>query len=348
MSTSPRADGTVTGASTPVPHVEAAEHVGDEFGDTIAALREAAASVAGLDYLAHYSSGVFNVGLDRLGDPPSPVDAPPGRTRREELRRLGRSLSLTSSGLDRTLRPARTGGLIRAVLQTERSAEFCNLVVPGEHVVGSVLDLGAPPERPVALTRVEVVRAADIAMAQLATGLRRRISLSSANPGGWETAEITATPGNHDPGGPTVTMHGPLDQRTERLVEACEGAVHAATLQFVAHCARGKVVFAVDRLGDRSLAGFFTQVTVAARRSFYLDLSHRLYSLANKFNKTTTGVLGGVLRRIVLDVEQGAIYYYRLGTGDYLVGVTIDQAKVSRADDHMASLAAEARDILAE
>lgn len=342
MSTSPRADG------VPTPHVEAAEHVGDEFGDTIKALRETAASAAGLDYLAHYSSGVFNVGLDRLGDPSNPADAPPGRTRRDELRRLGRSLSLTLSGLDRTLRPARTGGLIRAVLQTERSAEFCNLVVPGEHVVGSILNHEVRPDSPAELTQVEEVRAADIAMAQLATGLRQRISLASANPGGWERADVEAPLGNHDPGGPSVTVLGPLDERTERLKEACEGAVDPVGLQLVAHCVRGKVVFAVDRLGDRSLGPFFTQVTVPARRSFYLDFSHRLSSLANNLNKTTTGVLGGLLQRIVLDVEQGAIYYYRLGTGDYLVGVTIDQSRVSHADDRMASLAAEARDILAE
>jgi hypothetical protein len=341
MSTSPRADG------VPTPHVEAAEHVGDEFGDTIKALRETAASVDGLDYLAHYSSGVFNVGIDRLGDPASPADALPGRTRRDELRRLGRTLSLMLSDMDRTLRPARTGGLIRAVFQTQRSAEFCNLVVPGQHVVGSILDHEARTDSPVGLTQVEQVRAADIAMAQLATGLRRRISLASGNPGGWETTDLEAPRGNHHSGGPSVTVRGPLDERTERLREACEGAVDAVGLHLVAHCMRGKVTFAVDQLGDRTLGPFFTQVTVTARRSFYLDFSHRLHSLANKLNKTTTGVLGGLLQRIVLDVEQGAIYYYRLGTGDYLVGVTIDQSQVSQADDRMASLATEARDILA-
>jgi hypothetical protein len=42
---------------------------------------------------------------------------------------------------------------------------------------------------------------------------------------------------------------------------------------------------------------------------------------------------------LVLDVEQGAVIYYRLGVGDYLIGVTLNQERVGAADGKLASLA---------
>jgi hypothetical protein len=333
--------------STPEPHEETAAHVGEEFAGTIASLRSTLRETAGLGYLAHYSSGAFDFGIDRLGDPPSPGATPPGATRRDQLRRLGRALSITASGLDRTLQKVRTGGLIRIVLQTEQGAGFCNLVVPSELVVGSVVDHEAPGEPGHPLSQRAQVRAADIAVAALATQLRGRISLGSVNPGGWESVEVGPVLSPPRPSGaPFVTLLTDLDERTGRLMAECKRAVRAADLQLVAYCTHGEVVFVADELGDRSLNPFFTQITVGARRKFYLEFSRELWALASKLNRAVSGVLGDLLLRMVLDVEQGAIYYYRLKGGDYLVGVTIDQSRVSDTDDRMSRLALAARDVL--
>ncbi len=41
----------------------------------------------------------------------------------------------------------------------------------------------------------------------------------------------------------------------------------------------------------------------------------------------------------VLDVEAGALYYLRVRDGEYVVGVTLDQARVANADQQLAQLA---------
>jgi hypothetical protein len=49
----------------------------------------------------------------------------------------------------------------------------------------------------------------------------------------------------------------------------------------------------------------------------------------------------GKLVRVVLDVEQGAIYFYNLGDIGFLVGVTLDQQQVDPADWKMSLIANE-------
>ncbi|WP_433262773.1 hypothetical protein ACQPZF_30415 [Actinosynnema sp. CS-041913] len=307
---------------------EEAEHLGPEFDTTRHACRAAIVKSPALHYLAHYSSGVFDFGVDALGDPPSPPDALPGGTRREELKRLGRHLTFQVTSLDRALQEARTGRLIRTVLHTEQGALFCDSVVPTEHVVGLVLDhAGAGP-----LFGHPAVDEADRAIAELATGLRGELSLGSLNPGGWETFGAPQALPGAGPREPHVSAG-------EGALDACAEAVRAQDLHLVAHVAGGEVLAMVDHLADPSLGPFFKQVTVEARRRFYLGFVRELGGLATRLNRAVRPVVGGLLVRAVLDVEMGAVYYYRLGPGEYVVGVTIDQAQVGEADDRMSALA---------
>lgn len=311
-------------------HEEQAEHVGPEFDlarqACVAAIRETPA----LHYLAHYSSGVFDFGVDALGDPAPAAGALPGGTRREELKRLGRHLTFQVATLDRTLQEVRTGRLIRTVLHTGEGALFCDSVVPTEHVVGLVLDhAGAGP-----LFGHPAVDEADRAVAGLATRLRGQLSLGSLNPGGWETAaDVVGLPVDEDALPHVAVGDGPLASRPE--------SVRASDLHLVAHVVDGAVRAVVDCLGDPSLAPFFKQVTVDARRRFYHGFAQELGALATKLNRAVNPVVGGLMERLVLDVEMGALYYYRLRPGEYLVGATIDQARVRAADDRMSALAAE-------
>ncbi|MER5262973.1 hypothetical protein ABTZ99_12980 [Actinosynnema sp. NPDC002837] len=311
-------------------HEEQAEHVGPEFDLARQACRAAIAETPALHYLAHYSSGVFDFGVDALGDPPPAPDALPGGTRREELKRLGRHLTFQVATLDRALQEVRTGRLIRTVLHTEEGALFCDSVVPTEHVVGLVLDhAGAGP-----LFGHPAVDEADRAVAGLATRLRAQLSLGSLNPGGWESSADVAPLPVREAVSPHVTAgEGPLT--------ACLAAVRPEDLHLVAHVVGGEVRAMVDCLGDPSLAPFFKQVTVEARRRFYHGFVQELGALTTKLNRAVSPVVGGLMARLVLDVEMGAIYHYRLRAGEYLVGVTIDQSRVRAADDRMSALAAE-------
>jgi hypothetical protein len=54
---------------------EVADHLGPEFAETRQACRDTMAKTTALRYLAHYSSAVFDFGLDALGDPPPAPDA---------------------------------------------------------------------------------------------------------------------------------------------------------------------------------------------------------------------------------------------------------------------------------
>jgi hypothetical protein len=323
---------------------EVADHLGPEFGETRQACRDTMAKSTALRYLAHYSSAVFDFGLDALGDPPPPPDALPGTTRRDELKRLGRQLGSTITNLDRSLQEVRTGRLIRTVLQTEEGAVFCDSVVPSENVVGLVVDRSATEHPEVPLASAPDVRAADQAVAELAGALRARVRLPSLNPGGWESAELAEPLPSTGPGpAPCVTVLAGPGEETDRLVAACVRAARPDDLHVVAYCSQGELPVLVDHLDHPSLSPFFTQIAVETRRRFYQGFSRELGTLAHRLNRTTSTALGGVLVRLVLDVEMGAIFFYRLRPGDYLVGVTIDQNQVRGADDRMAALALELR-----
>jgi hypothetical protein len=311
-------------------HEEQAEHVGPEFDLARQACGAAIRETPALHYLAHYSNGVFDFGIDALGDQPPPPDGLPGGTRREELKRLGRHLTFQVATLDRTLQEVRTGRVIRTVVHTEEGALFCDSVVPTEHVVGLVLDhTGTGP-----LFGHPAVDEADQAVAGLATRLRGQLSLGSLNPGGWESAEdVVALPVDEEAQPHVSVGDGPL--------VSCVEAVRATDLHLVAHVVDAEVRAMVDCLGDPSLAPFFRQITVDARRRFYHGFVQELGALATKLNRAVSPVVGGLVERLVLDVEMGAIYYYRLRAGEYLVGVTIDQARVRAADDRMSALAEE-------
>jgi len=325
-------------------YVEVADHLGPEFGETRQACHDAMAKSTALRYLAHYSSAVFDFGLDALGDPPPAPDALPGTTRRDELKRLGRQLGFTVANLDRSLQEARTGRLIRTVVQTEDGAVFCDTVVPSENVVGLVVDRSATEHPEVPLASAPDVRAADRAVAELASTLRAQVRLPSLNPGGWEAADLVEPIRSigSAPEPVTTVLAGPGED-TDRLVNACTRAASPEDLHLVAYCSQGELPVMVDHLDHPSLSPFFTQIAVETRRRFYQGFSRELGALAHRLNRTTSTALGGVLVRLVLDVEMGAIYFYRLGPGDYLVGVTIDQNRVSAADDRMAALALELR-----
>lgn len=323
---------------------EVADHLGPEFAESRQACRDTMVKSTALRYLAHYSSAVFDFGLDALGDPPPAPDALPGTTRRDELKRLGRQLGSTVTNLDRTLQEVRTGRLIRTVLHTGEGAVFCDSVVPSENVVGLVLDRSATEHPEVPLASAPDVRAADQAVAGLASALRAQVRLPSLNPGGWEAAALVEPlPSIGAEPEPFVTVLAGPGEETDLLVSACVRAARPEDLHVVAYCSQGELPVMVDHLDHPSLSPFFTQIAVETRRRFYQGFSRELGALAHRLNRTTSTALGGVLVRLVLDVEMGSIFFYRLGPGDYLVGVTIDQDRVSDADDRMAALALELR-----
>lgn len=328
MSTSPRYE---SEADTGELHEDLADFLRDTFDETRATCRAHLARWAQVHFLSHYTDHVFDFSLDRLSVPGA---------HRAALQRLGRQLGFEFVALDRMLREPGTGALIRMVLHTEEGVALCVPVVPMQNVVGICFSAITNRTRGATLVHMDDVRATDRAVSELATRLRGRISLGSLNPGGWESAEdVQARPITH-PVGKAESYQADIDV-PERIADACDRAARPDDLQFVAYCAESTLLYSVDHLGDRSLDPFFQQITVDRRRVFYRGFSERFMDLATRLNRLLTGArLPGLIVRAALDVEQGALYFYRLDGDKYLVGVTIDQARVSGADERMAQLAA--------
>ncbi|MBW4718173.1 hypothetical protein [Saccharothrix obliqua] len=323
MSTSPKPDA----ATAPVtPHEEQADFLGNGFGEARQACGEAVAAEPALPYVAYFSQGVFAFSSDLLGT---------GFAGRDALRQLGRRLAYLTGDLDRVLQEPRTGPLIRAVLQTEHGAVLCDTVVPRECVVA--VTRGVPGSSGTPLTDVAPVNSADRALSALVTRLRNRISLPSLNHGGWESVGTAPAAAILDDEQPRVEE---FDAVPDELTHAFRATVRPHALQYLAYYTEGDLVLEADHLGHPSLGPFFTQIAVDTRRTFYRVFGRELDRLARRLNRVIAGAEpGGLLRRLVLDVEQGAIYYYRLDVGTYLVGVTIDQSRVRDADTALARLA---------
>jgi hypothetical protein len=318
--------------------------------------RQCRQAVAGgqVHFVGHYSNNVYDFAFDTLAKVRPDIRADPAGGRpdnrpldrlREDLRRVGRQLGHQLSILDGSLEDLRCGRLIRIVLHGEDGVVFCNSIVPHQYIVGLVRDRPPRdrPDRP--LTDRPPVRAADIALARLSTSLRRLVSLGPLNPGGWlrpEPLEPAGPPPDAGPGAPTPPhVEG---AGTDALPAALLArTVRPDDLHYLAHWRDGTRSGAADQLDHPRLSRFFTQITPGTRRKLYADLGRQLPTVARQLGRLANPVIGFGLTRIVLDVEEGAVFFYRLSEQDALVGVTLDQAQVSDADHRLAELAAAHR-----
>lgn len=326
------------------PHTERAPHLDNKFDSTVSRCRNAIREHTEIRHLAHYGDGVFDFSVDWLerSSGSSPARST-GHHDRHDLQRLGRALSFTLDRMDRTLQEVRTGALIRMVLHTRSGAAITNAVVPRKSLVGLVLDSPVLPESGDTLPHAAHVTAADRAMSALSTDLRRLVQLRSTNPGGWEDAADETDESDEPVDAPFISTPTTPGQQDTAVIEACRRAVRPTDLHFVAFCTNNEVVFTADQLNSPELGAFFTVLTVATRRKFYQEFSRELSTLVVELSRTIRGILGGPLERLVLDVEQGAVYYYRLRPCTYLVGVTLHQTRVNHADERIAGLASQFR-----
>lgn len=319
-------------------------HADESFSMAMSLCRQAMLGPSGIHHLAYYAGGVYDFAMDILADVTSDFDRSVGsiESRRSNYERVGCQLSNEVRDLDRTLQALCTGALIRTVLHSSRGVICCNLVVPNEYVVGLSFDAPAPLPSDVPLPELPSAKQLDIDLAQLATALRRQLSLQSLNPGSWISPKPARnkTGSDQHPEFPaaqdsSLYIEGDKDSNMTELFLA---EVHPEDLHYLAYCRDGEIILSVDQLGHRQLSLYFTQITVEKRRSLYHDFCRQLPVIVGKLGKMVSSAIGGRLDRVVLDVEQGAIYYYRVRTGEYLVGVTIDQGMVAEVDRKVARL----------
>ena len=297
-----------------------------ETGRVRRLLSSAVAPTGTLHHVARCTDGVPDTtadAVDRAGDRAAGQDA---------LLLIDQQLSLAATRLDRQLTPARSGTLIRMVTQAGPGAFFCDSIVPGVHLIGALLPSDAPQPGRQPLGRPEVDRG-DEELSRLASELRRLISLGSQDPGGFEHQGPASRPND----GPVRSI-GNEQHRLSPLVRA---ALSPDDLHYLAYYEGEDLGFSVDILDHSELAEFFSGIAVATRRRFYQEFGYEFGSVAGELGRVVAPLINGPLTRVVLDVEQGALYYLRVRRGEYLVGVTLNQWRVSHADTRIDRLAAE-------
>jgi len=344
--------------------VRTASQIVPAYRGKLETCKEALLEDQGLHHLAYYTGGVLDFAVDVLAHilPVPPGDSEALDRRREVFRRVGAQLVYRMVQMTRRLRVLRSGSLIRAVVQTDQGVVFCNQVV-GEQCI---VVFGLTPESTgwtgTPVTRLSDTLAEDRAAALLATYLRALMSQTTLNPGGWLTTPDIGDPDRAWPpavraGQPLpvyrqgtrdepVYLQGTRDEPVYRQgswdepADLLRAAVEPDLLHYVAYHQDGHQFCTADVLDHENIAQFFSRlISPADRRSQYDRLGRELGVIVLQMAMDLAPAIGGTISRLVLDVEQGAVYYYRLSNGDYLVGVTVDQDRVSIADDRMARLA---------
>lgn len=140
----------------------------------------------------------------------------------------------------------------------------------------------------------------------------------------------------------------PFGHEIDEVVEACALALGRDTLHYLQYHARGKGVFRVDVLDLPDLRPLLGLATADKHREVYERYGEGLKAMVEMLDDDFMQVDAGRVRRMVLDVEKGAIYVIEIhhGSGRYLLGVTLDETAVDRADLDVRHLATEIRDRL--
>jgi hypothetical protein len=264
---------------------------------------------------------------------------------------FGQQLYYVLQDLRPDLEALRTGALIRTVLRVPDGAVFYYLVEPGFHLYG-------------ATPRPERIEGLDEAIADAVNRIRTDVHYSTLDFGAYlsrraepaaagltSTGPLIAVP---HPGETGAAASGATEPVTAHLFRQAigahgeppalpgrlPGALALDGLHYVAYHDGGSGAAVADILDHPALGRFFRGPTPAQRRERYRRMSELLPGLVRRVNGTLRAVMRGEVLRLVLDVEQGALYFHSLGRRRFLIGVTLDQSRVAAADETMSGLAA--------
>ena len=133
---------------------------------------------------------------------------------------------------------------------------------------------------------------------------------------------------------------------TDRIVSICEGELSVNDLHYLAYYVDGGCRFYLDVLDDPTVEERFGEVPADRRRDQYLRHGVRLDVLLKALNRDFKEIDSGILLRVVLDVERGALYYFYVDEKRFLIGVTLDQEMVHKTDAKMVHVVDETRVLL--
>lgn len=123
------------------------------------------------------------------------------------------------------------------------------------------------------------------------------------------------------------------------LFEDCLQAVSTRDVHFIATFARGELQFFVDVLASPRLDVDTAPHGAACWRKRIERAGRQLMALDGRIAAAFGRIEKGVLARTMLDVEHGALFLYRLRQGHYVIGATLRQVEILRAQRKLDALA---------
>ncbi|GAB4083865.1 hypothetical protein GCM10028784_04950 [Myceligenerans cantabricum] len=137
----------------------------------------------------------------------------------------------------------------------------------------------------------------------------------------------------------------PYGAETDGVVALCSARLAPDTLHYLQYHTRGKGTFRVDVLEDPALAPLLGLADAEQHRRVYERYGEGLRALVELLDDDFVQLDSGRVLRLVLDVEKGAVFVVEVhhGSGRYLLGVTLDETAVDRADLDLRDLATTIR-----
>ncbi|WP_445399808.1 hypothetical protein ACSMX9_03260 [Streptomyces sp. LE64] len=244
--------------------------------------------------------------------------------------RPGNQLVLSMETFDKALAPLLTGSLMRMVVATPSGGLYCGRVKEQQHLVGVSL-------------RGDGVAPMDRALNDLVTDIRVHVlSRSAENPGGIPDQPY------HTPDG-TVEPHFTAGARVdEPMVARLRGIwgrhLNPVDLQYLGYYEDWRLTCVGDAFDDPRIGKRFLNIKPAARRRKYRDLADRLRDDIARLRDMLLLVSQEPMDRLVLDVEEGCVFFHWLPGGrggDFVCGVTLDQHEVGNAERRLRELVSE-------
>lgn len=259
--------------------------------------------------------------------------------------RTGRQLYYILEELEPDFTALRTGALIRTVLRVPTGAVLYYLVEPGFHLYGATA----------AMDRLDEL---DARMAECVNGLRLPARYSPLNYGSWfndepwvskpvavpsaSAPDPLPSPQASLPAAPYVAENRPAPRAPAPGIEdALRSALDVQGLHYIAYHQSPTTAWGYDIFDHPGLGDFFRVQTPDRRRSRYGRMGQLLPGVTQRMNLSLRAILQGELIQVVLDVEQGAVYFHALPGRRFLMGVTLDQSRVTEADQQVARLGSE-------
>ncbi|MFD5896563.1 MULTISPECIES: hypothetical protein [unclassified Streptomyces] len=277
--------------------------------------------------IAHFSNNIVDFAVRPAGAPPFPAAG--GLPWDEEVEtegRPGRQLLRCVADFSTTLDRLETGYLMRVLAVTTGGAMHYGRLKRGQHLVSVTLaDAG--------------VDGLDWMMNDTVADIREAVlHQPDEHLGGDKNRPLRALDGPQD-------INFEADRTADQVLVSAlrrdwQSLVNRHDLQYAAYYRDWALVCAGDALGDRLISPHLVGVVAAAKRAMYHDIAFRLRTTVASLAEPLQSIGLSGLTRLVLDVQEGAVYIHWLGggEGDFVLGVTLDQFEVANAETRLREL----------